>query len=343
MQFWYPIASLGNFLFKLIKFLLVTATVFFILAALIGHTVRDRTVELGLLMYIPLLPLGLWAVCLDLGLKGRSLPNLRFSLTLIGLVLSIWGGFMMMGNGGSWPDLEPNQLVRIMHWNVHWGGGGKQNWQSIRNDIKQRQPDLAIISEPPSRHKFNKLLNQMGWVAVKHNRTPKNTLAICSGWPLRFERVVKIRNGKAMIAVVTVQEGQPLRILAVDGSRNMSRRYSVLSRHLLPRWRTPMLTDIVKAISAAYKRGKPIDIVAGDFNAISISLGFDAFSQVSGGYNLASKFASGWRGTWKAYLPLYDIDHVWVHKRFQALRTKLFTNRKSDHRGQLVEFQLVEY
>ncbi len=326
----------SRFLFNLLKFLLVTATVSFIIAAVVGHTVRDRTVELGLLMYIPLLPVGLWAILLDLCLKGRSLPT-RFSLTLIGLLVSIWGGLVMMGNGGS--QIEPSKLVSVLHWNVHWGGG-KGNWESIRNDIVKRHPDLAIISEPPSRKKFNLLLKQMGWSAIKHNKTSKNTLAVCSAWPSRFERAVKIRNGKAMIVTVTVQK-QSLRILAVDGTRNMSKRYLVISKRLLPRWRTPMLKDIVKAISAAQKRGQPIDIVAGDFNAIGISLGFDAFAQVGGGYNLASKFANGWRGTWKSYLPLYDIDHVWVHKRFRAIRTKLFTNLKSDHREQLVEFQLV--
>jgi endonuclease/exonuclease/phosphatase (EEP) superfamily protein YafD len=338
MNFLSLVTNIGRFLFALFKFLLVTATVLVISAAIVGHTVRDRTVELGLLMYIPLLPLGLWAVCLDISLIGRSLPKFRFGLTLIGLGIITWGSLSMIGMADTQTNLEPSKLVSVLHWNVHWGGGRK-NWKSIRNDIEQRNPDIAIISEPPGKNRFKLLLKQMNWSKVMHKNTASNTLAVCSSLPLRFERRLKIRNGKAMIAVVTVR-GQSLRVLAVDGNRNMSRRHVVLSRQLLPRWRTPMLTDVAKNITAAHKRGQPIDIIAGDFNAISLSSGFDAFANAGGGYNLASKFSNGWRGTWKSYLPLYDIDHVWVHKSFSGLRAKLFTNLKSDHRGQLVQFQL---
>ncbi|EDN65683.1 hypothetical protein BGP_0105 [Beggiatoa sp. PS] len=40
-------------------------------------------------------------------------------------------------------------------------------------------------------------------------------------------------------------------------------------------------------------------------------------------------------------MPLFDLDHIWIHKRFQGLRTELFTQKGSDHRGQLVQFQLL--
>ena len=329
--------SLVSFLFKLFKFVLVTATILLILAAIIGHTVRDRTVELGLLMYIPLLPVGIFVVLVDLSLKGRSI-FFRFSLTLIGLGIMTWGGLTMVGTGGQ-INSEPDRIISVLHWNVHYGAREQSHWKSIRNDIEQRHPDFAIISEPPAGKKFNLLLKQMNWSAVKYNKTSTNTIAICSTWPVNNKRLVKIRNGRAMLATVTIR-GKSLRILAIDGNRNMSKRYLVMSRRLLPRWRTPMLTDIAKAVKIAQKHGQTIDIIAGDFNAISISSGFDAFAHIGGGYKLASKFADGWRGTWKSYLPLYDVDHVWVHKRFQAIRTKLFTNLKSDHRGQLVELQL---
>ena len=327
-------------LFRLVGRLLTIATVLLILLAVIGHTVRDRTVELALLMYIPLLPLGLWAILLDGLQAGRSWPSFRFSLTFIGLGLMSWGGLSMLGTGGAETDLGPSTKVSVLHWNVYWGGR-KNSWKSsISQDIMRHNPDIAILSETPSKYRLNFLLKPMGWSTIMYEETRGNPLAVCSSWPLRFERYVKIRGADAMTVIVTVH-GQPLRVLAVDGGRNMSKKFQVLSKQVLPRWRVPMLTDIVQTIEAYHAKGQPVDIIAGDFNAISRSIGFDRFADAGGGYYLASKFSWNWRGTWKSYLPLYDIDHVWIHKRFQGLRAELFTNPMSDHYGQLVQFQLV--
>jgi endonuclease/exonuclease/phosphatase (EEP) superfamily protein YafD len=332
-------SNISFFLLRNLARIITIITVLFIFLGVMGHTIRDRTVELAVLMYIPLLPLGLWAVLWDLFRAGRSLPLFRFGLTVIGLCIMIWGGVSMIGMGGSQMSLEPDEQVSILHWNVYWGGRGKNGWKSIRHDIEQRHPDIAILSEPPAEDRLILLLQQMGWQMIMYEKTRKNPLAICSSWPLQLERFVRFRNGRGMIVVVTVR-GKPLRVLAVDGKRNMSNRLVVLSREVLPRLRTPFLTSVVETIEANEKMGQAIDIIAGDFNALSLSRGFDAFAQVGGGYHLASKFSRDWRGTWKSYLPLYDIDHVWVHKHFQGLRTELLTNLKSDHRGQLVQFKV---
>lgn len=338
MKFWPHLYHTGRLLLRLGVRLLTIATVLMILLGIIGQIVRDLTVELGLLMYIPLLPLGLWAVSLDLLQMGRSFPRFRFGLTIIGVGVMTWGGISMMGMGGDQANLDPSTQISILHWNVRWGGRGKAGWNSIRQDIEKRHPDIAVISETPPKSRLNLLFKHKGWTRVMYEDTRSNPLAVCSGWPLKFERYVKIRHGKAMTVLVTVR-GQPLRILAIDGWRGLSKKYTILSRPILPRSRNPLLTSIVQAVESNHARGQPIDIIAGDFNAISLSIGFDAFAYVGGGYNLASKFSRGWRGTWRSSLPLLDIDHVWVHKRFQGLRTEIFTHTATDHRGQLVQFQ----
>lgn len=331
-------SSLIGFLFRILGRLLTIATILCILLALSGQIIRDHNVELGLLMYIPLIPLGIWTVFLDLLQKGRGLFFFRFSLTLIGLGIITWGYLSMMGRADvqAIANTYSTNLIKVLHWNVSWGGRGTNGWNRIRQEIKQQNPDIAIISELPSKSLFNQLLEDMGWNARKfynYENKKHNPLAVCSSWPVRVERYVRVYRTFAVIMVVTVR-GQDLRILAIDGSVNISKRH----RLLLPRWRMPMLNDIVKTLKA--NKEQPIDIIAGDFNALSLSKGFDEFATAGGGYNLASKFSQDWRGTWKSSLPLYDIDHVWVHKRFQGLRAKLFTNSSSDHRGQMVVFQL---
>jgi endonuclease/exonuclease/phosphatase (EEP) superfamily protein YafD len=308
---------------------LTIITILIIILSVIGHIIRDLTVELALLMYIPLLPLGLWTI-----LWG-ALKTDRYFLIFLGLAIIIWGGVSMMGTGGTLVSLERN--INIVHWNVRWGGG----WQSVTKDIKQKQPDIIIISETPSKSKLNQLLKQLGnkWSMVMYSEKRKNPLAVYSAWPLKLEHYIKIHNARAMTVIVTVY-GQPLRLLAIDAGRNMSERLTFMSKKVLPRWRTPMLMSMLNTIKSYHANGKPIDIIVGDFNALSRSLGFEKFNNVAGGYHLAAKFSFGWRGTWISYLPLYDLDHVWVHKRFQELETELFANFNTDHRGQVVHLHI---
>ena len=332
--------KLSQFLVHSLIYSLTIVTLLVILLALVGQIVRDRTVELGLLMYIPVLPLGLWTVTLDLWQAGYSLPGFRFGLTLIGLGIMTWGETTMIGQGATPGYFNPDTQISVLHWNISWGGIGKKGWESISYDIKQRHPDIAILTETPHKFRLDHFNKSTGWSMVMYEDTWSNPLAICSAWPLQFEQFVKVHDGVAMTVVVKVKN-YSLRILAVDGKRNMSGRMTILSHQVLPRWRTPLLRDIAQFIAYSEQQGKPIDIIAGDFNTISRSLGFDALDQVGGGYHLASKYSSNWRGTWMSILPLYDIDHVWVHKRFPGLSANLFTNLATDHRGQLVKFNLL--
>ncbi|MDM8567866.1 hypothetical protein QUF74_19735, partial [Candidatus Halobeggiatoa sp. HSG11] len=78
-------------------------------------------------------------------------------------------------------------------------------------------------------------LKQLGnkWSMVMYVEKWKNPLAVYSAWPLRLERYVTIHNAHATIVIVTVY-GQPLRILAIDGGHNMSERFAIMSKKVLP-------------------------------------------------------------------------------------------------------------
>jgi len=319
---------------KIFKILFTTITIFFIILAGLGQIIRDPTVEWALLMYIPLLPLGLWSILLDLLQKGHSLP-IRFGLTLLGIGLVIRESLYMTGTLHAFPD--PRIQVSLLHWNVHGGGDRKHHWESMVQDIYQRNPDILVLSEPPSKNRLRGLVKQLGPYLILYEETSDNPLAICSRWPLTFEHFIEIRRGRAMEILVRVKD-HPLHLLLVDGERNMSNKFIAFSRALLPRSRTPMLTDMAEAIVARQAQGQPFDIITGDFNALGRSLGFEAFSER--GYQLASRFSYGWRGTWISWLPLYDIDHVWIHQRFSKVHTELFTNLASDHRGQQIFFEI---
>ena len=86
---------------------------------------------------------------------------------------------------------------------------------------------------------------------------------------MRLIERVPVSNGAAAVVQVEHPE-RAVRLLFVDGQSKINRM------------RTPMLHDIARACSQAYNSSEPIDLVVGDFNAVSRSIGFDALEKRGG-------------------------------------------------------------
>src|SRR6185437_12278102 len=104
------------------------------------------------------------------------------------------------------------------------------------------------------------------------------------------------------------------------------------------RSRLPFLRGLADACREAEAEGRPFDLVVGDFNTPSRSLGFDSLEAL--GYRLAGRSARGWRGTFPSWLPVYDIDHVWLGAGVSLGSCAFFNGPYADHRGQLVRVHL---
>ena len=303
--------------------------------ALAGFFARDRNVPLALLMYLPLAPPGLASTALDLARQGRAVRGPRFILAAAGVLAMTCSAAAMIGSGPRAPAPAAGGEVRLLHWNVLWGGRPRTEatWTSIEEDVVRRAPDVVVLSEGPSDARLDSLTRRLGpgWTSTKLAHPPRSPdwykLVAMSRWPVREGRPVAIRNGIALDVRVD-RPGRPLRILIVDGR----------SRPTL--LRTPMLLDVAAECRRAAEAGEPYDVLAGDFNALGRSLGFDAVRSAAGGYEEASRSAAGWRGTWPMPLPVYDIDHVWVGAGLRVAGCRLFGNPGCDHRGQLVRLAI---
>ncbi len=315
--------------------MLTIITLIIIFLALIGHIIRDQTIVLAFMMYIPLLPLGLWTIVVDLYQKGFALPK-RFSLSFIGLVLAIWGTISMTGINIPQVQAAANQTISLLHWNIKWAGLAKiygqdlknpktmGEWPSIRDQLYQHNPDITVLTDPPQAQAWLAQLKGIGNNIFTFFDTEYTGLAIISSWPLKFEHFINIRDGVGFSVVVKVNN-KDLRLLLIDGNSD--------PRQL----RTFLLKDIQQIVIDKQKNGQAVDFIIGDFNAVSRSIGFDPYYLMAGGYQLASKVAMIWRGTWPAFLPIFDIDHIWVSKkRFQILDVKTLAQKNIDHRGQLI-------
>jgi endonuclease/exonuclease/phosphatase (EEP) superfamily protein YafD len=303
-----------------------------LVASLAGQLLRDRWVVTALLMYIPLPFVGLASVAVDLLRGGRTLRRPRFGFAGIGLLSAVFGALPLVAWGPKTIPTSGGRTLTVMQWNVRWGGtGGEPGWQSIVADVRQRSPDVLVLSEAPGQERVSEMLGQLGhaWQSVHVENPPQAhylyRLVVASHYPVMFERQTPITNGMTMEATVVSDKGT-LRVLVVDGE----------SSPLLPR--TQRLSDVLALWRAASQRGRPIELVAGDFNAVGRSIGFDAFP--AKGYRLASDRARGWRGTFPSWCPLYDIDHVWVGGYPSVTECTFVANRHTDHRGQVVRVRM---
>jgi len=297
------------------------------------QVVRDRSVAWALLMYLPLVPLGLAAAGFDAIFRGRALPGPRFLLGGFGLVAALGSAWPMVGHGPR-GDGGLGPEVSFLHWNVVWGGGRRRDparWAAIRREIARQGADLVVLSEAPPDDWLDGLVADLGPGAsrVQVENAPGAAdwfkLAVCSAGPLRLVRREPIPGGTGMVVEAGVR-GRSVRLLVVDASSDPRRL------------RTPMLRGVAAACRRAREAGEPFDLLVGDFNSVARSVGFDAVADE--GYALASRSSRGWRGTFPSGLPLYDIDHIWARRDLPGLRADLFTELTSDHRGQVARFRL---
>ena len=321
--------------------------------AAVGRVVRDRSAGLALLLYLPVLLIGPGAVAYDVARRGRALPRGRFLLGAVGVLAVVFESVHMIGwrGGAAVPAAiaeasggGPNAAITLVHWNVQWGGsrrGTDRPWERAGAELRARRPDVVVLSEAPPAVWVREWLASMGpgWSAAWHDGSTgakyRSQLAVCARWPVRHERDVRLPNGAGLIVRVDVPaagEGGgalPLRVFVVDGR-------SGLGIH-----RTPLLAAVARACDDAARAGEPIDVIAGDFNAVSRSVGFDLVRGSGDGYALASEHAGGgWRGTFPSFLPLYDIDHVLVRRGVSVLGCELFAlHGATDHRAQVVRLE----
>ncbi len=294
-----------------------------IVAGSIGQLMRDRTVASALLMYLPVPLASAVAIIFDINARGRAvpIPRVRFSLSILAAAAGVWTAAPLIGTGEIGKYGPGDTEITLLHWNVLWGGGPNRTehtWASQRLEIITQNPDIIVLSEPPHDEWIRMMTRNLGPHA-QGVRTIR--VGVFSRWPVRLEKQISFPGGEGISATVEVR-GAPLRLLVVDGVSDPWRS------------RLPFLNAVTEECQTARNEGRPFDVIVGDFNTPSRSLGFDGLA--ASGYSLASRSAPGWRATFPAWLPVLDIDHIWVGQSLRLRSCRLFLNAWSDHRGQFV-------
>jgi endonuclease/exonuclease/phosphatase family metal-dependent hydrolase len=236
----------------------------------------------------------------------------------------------MIGWAGA--DAPQTESIKLLHWNVRWGGGrgsDEKVWRSMITAIKARSPDVIVLSEAPATDRMLILTSELpGWsppVVVEHEPASGYwyRLAVLSRWPGTFVSHEGLTGG-VLLTVDIDAPGGVLRIGVPDGQSDPARD------------RTAMLNDLAQACASRESSSEPLDVLAGDFNAPSRSIGFQRLCGTKPSYRFAAVLSGQWRATWPAPTAWLDIDHVLVSSRLALTEAELFGHRGSDHRGQCV-------
>lgn len=304
------------------------------LAAVAGHYLRDRYAPLAVLTYFPLAPVAAGAFVWDLLRRGRVFGRARFGLAIVALVFVVIGGRWMWATQPL-DALESANVgpIRLIHWNVKWGGGLRspgEHWDSIADELAVQTPDVIVLSESPRQiaRDGSDWTFAEDWSTVRWYGRMRGgyywSLVVSSRWPTRELWRRYLKGGVAMRIDVEMPDG-PLRLLVVDGVSDPRRD------------RLPYLNAIADLVELAEHADEPIDVVVGDFNALSRSIGFDRYAEAPLNLRLAARHGGGWRATGPAILPVIDVDHAWLAPPMRLTGVERFTRWPSDHVGYALE------
>ncbi len=307
------------------------------LAATAGVLLRDRVAAVAALTYAPVPLIALAGVLIDAWLRGRAWRRPRFGLSLACVAVAVWHAAGMIGWRSPGPVPPGSVPVRVLLWNVRWGGETPERvtsaWAGTVAAIVAESPDVVVLSEAPSLAHLRELPAALGprwsFAHVQHAAGADDwyRLAVVAPHPVTLVAEHALADGVGGEFVVARPE-RALRVLVVDGPSAP--------------WhdRRPMLAAVLQWVTRAAADGKPVDWIVGDFNAPSRSIGFDAYA--GAGWTSAASF-SGWRGTWRAPLPWLDLDHVFVRDDAWSVRAcRHFTGpRPLDHRAIVSELALL--
>ncbi len=284
-----------------------------------GLALEDRWLFTQWLSWIPgLVPLllALLALVTILAVRGG---RWRRCVALQGLLVVLLGGHILRTSFGLEPGVPGGspEMVHLLQWNSSWpAGDDPRSMQALAG----APADIVLIS---NRGAITSPDMVQRWAGRDARVVGAALFALITEWPVTEARLVAAGGAGATrwyVARFTVLppawHGRPLRIAMVD----------MPSRPSLPR------RQVADAVAEAIESGGlgDVDVVAGDFNAISGSV---LLSRCFPGMrDAANEAGAGWYATWPRRFPLWQIDHTLLGPGLRCLRAWTLDPETSSHR-----------
>ena len=278
---------------KFLKILYSIANVIIISALLYVHFVlKERSYIDALYYYVLPLPIIIGIILfLSIFLSKR-----RYNLILAGILLVVWLGRSFKINI---PETVKNSDLEVVFWNASRDNGFEEAF-IVNKDV----PDvLVLIESKPNNIKYFQV-KYPDYFFFKSSRE----IYIFSKTRIQIENETSSQYNTTVINFIT--HGINFYAVDVTGSQDVPRS-----------WELGFVNDLIKKNKNT--------IVLGDFN---VPFESKYLNKLKSNFNHAfNKKGNGFRETWFWNLPLLSLDHIWVSKDLEILKTQKSYTFKSDH------------
>lgn len=278
---------------KLLKILYWIVNLIIISALLYVHFVlKERSYIDAIRYYMFPLPVIIGIIiCLSIFLSKR-----RYNLILAGVLLVVWLGRSFKIHI---PETVKESDIEVVLWNASRDNGFEEAFKENKNI-----PDVLVLveSKPNSINHFH--LKYPNYFFFKSSRE----IYIFSKKQIQIEDETSSSYGTTVINFIT--HGINFYALDVTGSTDVPRT-----------WELGFVNDLIKMNKNT--------IVLGDFN---VPFESKNLNKLKSNFNHAfNEKGNGFRETWFWNLPLLSLDHIWVSKDLEILKTQKINTFKSDH------------
>lgn len=280
---------------KIFRVLFLLLNILIIAALLAIHFVfKEQSYLSSLLYYIFPLPIIILAVLLLSVFFKRKIK--KFNLLLASLLLLIW-----LGRSFKIHFSEPiNETdLEVVFWNASRSSGFEDAFKLNKNT-----PDVLVLVEG-NKNDIEKLRLKF---PGNHFYFSEEEITVFSKTPIK---IIQENTSKFNSTVIHFQTNN-FNFYAIDitGSQDVPRS-----------WELGFANKHVKL--------KEKTIIVGDFNVPFESKYLSAFK--SNYKHAFNEKGNGFRETWFWNIPLLSIDHIWVSKDLEILKTQKIGTFKSDH------------
>jgi len=232
--------------------------------------------------------------------------------------------------------------VKLMYWNVAWGGGG---WESLAGEIRAQSPDIVALVEgrEPVRPQDTTPEQSKTVLAAATHRAEQRWKELLPEYEIATHTsglIVLSRHGITRFeydylggnyftafgnrghAVIPLERGTLHVILADVANRRSTSRE-------IP------LNELVKQLAALDDEAA---VLVGDFNTPLDSIHFEPLRRR---FSNAFQFAgNGYAATWPAVFPVLTIDQAWFNSGVRVDRCEILPTTLSDHRPIVLDLAL---
>ncbi len=288
--------------------LLFPTTLIVFLLWVIGQITRDSSWLLGLLFYIPSSVLVTWlalSTCVSRWRRSRLWVGYAILMPM-----PLWFVIFVENHFDDRSKPVPPMSLRLVHWNIGWS---KMGWDRQKALLRELDADILVLSE------VDPAIGENDFPGYHIQRT-KDMLIACRG-PVRIGPSLVPGGALDALPVECSLPSGSVKLIMADMTSN------------LQIWRDQYLRPFLKVI----EQQQP-DLIVGDFNAPRRSL---AFSELPEGFEHAyDSCGGGLSYTWPVPVPFLAIDQCILGPRVDAHRYELQSTTLSDHRLQLLHFQI---